>query len=799
MNRFVTESINYFILTDMFNSFIKIALRLFRRNKTYSILNFLCLTFGLTSAIIAALYVMDVFSYDKFHKNYNRLYEIESMVTYFNGARFAKEPLSASLDEVLIKNVPEIEYLTRIADRNYTLLNGDKSFTENGIYADENFFRLFSFPLVSSPASNVLSDINSIVISERVAIKLFETRDCLGKTLIVKDGNKQEVFNVAAILKNVPSQSYLQFDFVIPFAKFLSGNSWANETGASATKIWILPRNNISISDINVKVKDLIKNQETTLNQELFLFPLKEKILYSYAGDKRVWNKMQNVVIVSTIGFAILLIACFNFINLAIALNIRRYREVGIKKVAGAKKTTIIIQFLGETLIIILISLLSSIILVRGLLSGFNTMFNGDIHLRFTDINVLLVFTAITLFTGFLSGLLPALYLSSSNPVTTLKSKIITSHSYSLFRQSLIIFQFAIPIVLIIIMMIIKVQNKYMKNFDIGFDKDRLIVLNSTKNLEDHEESLKAELLSIPGIESASFTNCIPTRGTSVSNEVNWAGKDISEKLHFWCVNTDYNYNKTVQIKMIAGRYFDKSYLSDSAGYVINDIAATVMKFKDPVGTSLTLDGKKGTIIGVFKDFHAVDLRGPFTPMIISLKAMNRDILLIRFSSGSYSTITEKISNVYKRYESETPYHPILFSDLPDFAGLKTTSNLVGFAFFIALLLACLGLSGLASFTAEKRTREIGIRKANGATIISIMHLLLKSYTMWLTIAFFIALPISFLLGKIFLSRFYFHTSMPFWVFIAGPPVACIVALLTVSWQSLRAATKNPVEALSCE
>ena len=222
MNRFVTESINYFILTDMIKSFIKIALRFFWRNKTYSILNFLCLTFGLTCAIIAALYIMDIFSYDKFHKNYNRLYEIEAMVTYFNGDRFAKEPLSASLDEVLIKNVPEIESLTRIADRNYTLLNGDKSFTENGIYADENFFRLFSFPLVSSQASNVLSDINSIVISERVAIKLFETTDCLGKMLIVKDGNNQEVFKVAAILRNVPSQSYLQFDFVIPFAKFFS-------------------------------------------------------------------------------------------------------------------------------------------------------------------------------------------------------------------------------------------------------------------------------------------------------------------------------------------------------------------------------------------------------------------------------------------------------------------------------------------------------------------------------------------------------------------------------------------------
>ena len=617
--------------------------------------------------------------------------------------------------------------------------------------------------------------------------------------LILEDDNKQEVYKISGVLRNVPSQSLLQFDFVIPFARFLAANNWANETGASANQIWILFRNNTNIGKVNSRIKDLIKNQETTLNQELFLFPLKEKILYSYAGEKRIWKEMQNVVIVGSIGFAILLIACFNFINLAIALNIRRYREVGIKKVAGATKSTIILQFLGETFILILVSLLSAIILVRLLIAGFNTMFDGDIHLRFTEFKVILVFTFIALFTGLFSGLLPSLYLSSSNPVSILKAKIITGHSYSFFRQSLIVFQFVIPVVLIICMMIIKVQDKYMRNFDLGFDKDKLIILKSTKNLEDHEESLKTDLLSIPGIEAASFTNCIPTRGASVSNEVTWEGKDNSEKLHFWCVSTDFNYNKAVQIKMISGRYFDKSFLSDSTSYVINDVAANVMKSKDPVGNSLTVEGKKGTIIGVFEDFHTIDLAGPLVPTIISLNAKNRGTLLIRFSSGSYSEMIEKISKIYKRYEPDIPFQPVLFRDLPDYSRLSTTSNLVGLAFFIALILACLGLSGLASFTAERRTKEIGIRKVNGATIFSIMRLLLKNYTKWLTIAFFIALPLAFLIGNVFLSRFYFHTPMPLWTFIAGPLISYIVALLTVGWQSWRAATRNPVESLSYE
>jgi putative ABC transport system permease protein len=783
----------------MIKSFIKIAFRFLWRNKTYSTLNFMCLTFGLACAIIAVLYIMNIFNYDKFHKNYDRLYEVEAMITYFNGDRFLKEPLSASLKGVLEENIPEIESQVRIVSRSYTVSAGDKSFKENCIYADENFFDMFSFPLSSAETSNVLSDINSIVISERTALKLFETTDCLGKMLILKDNNKQEVFKISGVLRNVPSQSLLQFDFVIPFSKFLATNSWAFETGASANQIWVLFKKNADISKVSSKIKDLIKTQETTLNQQLFLFPLKEKILYTYAGEQRVWKEMRNVVIVGSIGFAILLIACFNFINLAIALNIKRYREVGIKKVAGATKSTIIIQFLGETFILILISMLSAIILVRLLIVGFNTMFDSDIYLRFTEFKVILVFTLIALFTGLFSGLLPALYLSSSNPASILKSKIITSQSYSFFRQSLIVFQFVVPVVLIICVMIVKAQERYMLNFDLGFDKDKLIIINSTKNVQDHEESLKADLLSIPGIEAASFTNCIPTRGTSVSNEVTWDGKDNTENLDFWHVRSDFDYNKTVQIRMISGRYFDKFFLADSNCYVINDVAANVMKSKNPLGNSLTVQGKKGTIIGVFKDFHAIDLAGPLVPTIISLNTKNRNTLLIRFTSGTSSAMVEKVGKIYKRYETDIPFQPVLFRDLPDYSRLSTISNLVGLAFIIAIILACLGLSGLAAFTAERRTKEIGIRKVNGATIFSIMRLLLKNYTRWLTIAFFFAIPVAFLIGKFFLARFYFHCPMPLWTFIAGPFIAYIVALLTVSWQSWRASARNPVESLCYE
>jgi putative ABC transport system permease protein len=780
------------------NSF-KFAFRYLWRKKTYTILNFACLTFGLICADITVLYILNVFSYDKFHKNYDRLYSVDAYVTFFNGDRFPKEYLSASLTDVLKVQAPEIEEMTRIAERSYTFINGDKTFTENGFYADSNFFDVFTFPLIQTGSRNVLTDLNSIVISEWMAAKIFEGGNCVGKSLILKDGNKNEAYKVAGVYRKVPSQSMLQFDFVIPFSKFLAGNSWARETGATANQTWIVLRKNIDFRGVENKIKNLIKNQETTLNQELFLFPLKEHILYSYAGGKRIWKEMQNIVIIGTIGFAILLIACFNFINLAIALNLKRYREAGIKKVAGSAKSTIVFQFLGETFIITLTSLICAVILVRLLLAGFNIMFNYDIHLRLLDFRMIVFFIAITLFTGLISGILPALYLASSNPVNSLRGKIITSHSYSIFRQSLIIFQFAIPIVLIISMMIIKTQDTYMRNYDAGVDKDRLIVLHNSDNIQSHAESIRSELLAIPGVNAVSFTNCIPTRGARVSNEVSWEAKDVSKKLDFWLINTDFDYDKTVKVKMVEGRFFNPSFSTDSTAYLINDIAAKVMNNNNPVGSTITVKGRKGAVIGVFKDFHSIDLAGPLVPTIMCIRSDEQPTILVKYSSGSFAEVAGEIRAVYQHYDPETLFQATLFRDLVPYSDLSLPSILVGLAFIIALLLACMGLFGLASFTSENRTKEIGIRKANGATTLNVMRLLLTSYTKWLTIAYFMAVPIAFLLGKNFLGRFYFHSPMPLWAFLAGPVIAFLVALLTVSSHTLSVANRNPVKSLMYE
>ena len=782
----------------MLSGFIKTAFRFLWGNKTYSILNFLCLTFGLTCSILAFLHITNILSYDKFQKNYDRLYTVEANITYFNGDRFPKELMSASLTGVLEK-IPEIESLTRVISRSHTFAYDSITFDESGIYADKNFLDVFTFPLESGNLQDAMQDINSIIVSKKMALKFFGTKNCIGKTLILKDKSREEAYLITGVLKKVESPSYIQFDYIIPFEKFLSVESMAADPGSSVCQIWALLLPNTGKQAVDVKIKDLIKTQETTLNQELFLFPLKEKVLYYYVGGRRVWREMQYLFLAGSIGLAILLIACFNFINLAIAMNIRRYREAGIRKVVGAGKQAIVFQFLGETFILTIISLLIAIDLSSFLVTGFNTIFRSEVHFNFGDYRMILFFFGITLFTGLISGLLPGLYLSASNPLSTLKGKMVTSQSFSKFRQSLIIFQFTIPIVLIILMFIIKRQDSYIRNYDLGFDKERLMIINNTPKIEAHHESVMTDLQSVPTIETASFSSCIPARSARVSNEVEWEGKDPAQQLHFWYINADYGFEKAVNLKITEGRFFDRSFTSDTSCYVINDVAANFMKYDDPVGRSLTFEGRKGTIIGVFSDYHTIDLSGPLTPTIITLRPEGRNFLLISFSAGGFPEIRDKVGAILKKYDPDISYMPQTFGDMRKRTELTTTSNLIGVAFIIAILLACLGLFGLASFTSESRTKEIGIRKVNGGTTLSILRLLGASYLKWITVAAFIAFPAAYLLGRVFLARFNFHASMPLWAFVAGPLIACMIALITVGWQSWRAASKNPVEALRYE
>lgn len=783
----------------MFRYFSKIALRYLWQHKNYTILNYVCLSFGFTCAIAALLYINHLFSFDKFHTHYKRLYTVEAMVTYFNGDRFPKQYLSASLPDELKKSAPQIENITRIIQRTYPFTFGEKTLQADAIYADPNFFNVFTFPVLAGSSSTLLGNPNQVAISSNMAMKLFGNADCIGKTITMNAEGKQVPFQISGIFSRVPAHSTLQFDFVIPFERFLSDNKWATETAAASNETWILLREHTDPAAVTAQIKNLIKNQEGNLNQELFLFPLSDKALYSYDKNGKTWRAMQYVVIVGAVGLVILLIACFNFINLAIAMNIRRFRETGIKRVVGSRKSLIFYQFLGETFMIIIAGLITATFLINLLLPFLNNMLRTDMDFGLLNLKTAAILISIALFTGIVAGILPALYLASSNPLSVLKGKAPSNTGYSVFRQGLIVFQFTIPVALIICMMIIRSQDSYMRRYDVGIDKNRLMIVDMDESIMKHAENIKSDLLKLSDVEAVSITNCIPTRGARVSNDVSWEGKDPGEQVHFWCIHTDFDYNKTVEIQMTEGRFFDPKYPSDSTCYVINDIAAKVMKLNNPVGAKITYEGNQGQVIGMFKNFHAVDLSGPYTPVIIRMKPDQGQIMLVKSSSGSVASIMNPLKKICDPYAPEESFHASLFSDLVPYRNLSLPSASIGIAFIIALALACMGLFGLASFNSERRTKEIGIRKTNGATTYTIMLMMLSNYLKWLLISILIALPVAFVLGNIFLSSFYFHTSFPWWALIAGPAIAGTVALITVSSLTWKVATRNPVEALRYE
>ena len=520
--------------------------------------------------------------------------------------------------------------------------------------------------------------------------------------------------------------------------------------------------------------------------------------LYDYRNGIRVWVS-NYLVLTGSIGLAILLIACFNFINLSIALSIRRNKEAGIKKVVGAKKRDIVIQFLLETFLVTIISMLVAIMIVELIRSGFNARFGDDIPLSLGNLSVLVCLTSIVIFTALVSGLVPVFYFASTNPILVLKGGYNTNNSFASFRKGLVIFQFVIPILMIILKLFVKGQDSYLKKMDIGFNKDRLFVVNNPPETDIHFGSIKSDLLTLPQMEAASFSNCVPTgRNTPFTTDVKWYSKNNQDKVNFWLINTDYDFSKVVNLKITGGRFFDPGFPSDSVNYVINDVAARIMNYPIPIGQQLTVEGKTGTIIGMFKDFYTVGL-GMYVPTIIRINSGSRSNLLIRFSDESKEDMTGQLKLIYSRYASDNTYQVKSFREIYDNTELQGVSNLTGLASGIAILLACLGLFGLSSFNTVRRTKEIGVRKVNGACTIDIVLLLIQSYTRWIVVAFLIAAPIAFLVGNMWLRRFNNHISFPWWAFVAGFLAVYSIAILVVIGQTYRIARRNPVDALRYE
>ena len=636
-----------------------------------------------------------------------------------------------------------------------------------------------------------------------MAKKFFDNKNCIGKVLELKNNTTFESFQIAGVFNDVQDQSSIKFDFIIPFSKFLADNSWANNMNELSCTSWLLLKPDVDDKVINSKIDKLISNSDPVKDRKHFLIPLKDRRLFSNKYGKRYFlGSIIDVVMFSAVAIIILLLACFNFMNLAIALTVKRYGEVGMRKTLGSSRKNIIFQFLGESMILTFISFAFALLVVALLLPVFNDFLPGkrELTIPFSNLPLMVGFTGVAIFAGFISGIYPAVLLSSVSVINILKGNISLRSGMNYFRQGLIVFQFFISVVFITVTIVIWKQANYLKTKDLGLNKDNIIIFENHDNIQKHQTTFKNELLSLKEVSSVCFANMKPFENIRGDADVNWPEKAQTDKVYFDLIKTDYDFMKTLQPELLQGRFFDEGLATDPKNFVINEATTEVLKYDNPVGQVISVDGNKGTIIGIVKNFHARTLFMSHLPLIIKIDPSSTYYTIIKFLPGDKKALLEGIKSKYRQFESDYPFEAQFVSDnYIKQNGKDAAAVLTGIFGAIAIFLACFGLFGLATFTIEKRTKEIGVRKINGATILSVVLLLLRSYAKWVTIAICIGLPVAFLLGKAFLGIFAFHVAIPFWAFIAGPLIVLIISLLTVSWKTFRAATRNPVEALRYE
>jgi ABC-type antimicrobial peptide transport system permease subunit len=782
----------------MIRNYLKIALRNIKRHATYSILNIIGLAIGMASTILILLWVQDEWSYDRYFKNADDLYRVIENQNLSGGGSSMIVPTPGALAAALKEEYPEIIRSSRCCPNPLTLKKGDEFIEETVESVDKDFLKMFDIEFVRGDINTALNDPHNIVITEETAKKYFGNEDVIGKTL----ASRGYVVTVTGVVKSMPHNSHIRFNFLVPIEWLtdLGGhiNGWSERFNT-----YIELKKGTDSKIVDKKILDFIKKHNKESNSEIFLQNIKKIHLFSsgkYLADDYGTGDITYVRILSLIAVFILIIACINFLNLSTAQSARRAREIGVRKVAGANKGKIVVQFLGESLMIVLVAHVIAMIFVELLLPGFNTLIGKQLTVNYQSAGLYIGLFSVVLFSVLMAGSYPAFYLSSLKPLDIIKGVINKNPGNAGFRRVLVIFQFSLSILLIICTLVIETQLKYMQNKKLGFNKDNIgYFMFPTRPGDPKLESLKKELSNNPDILSVTKAwNPFYNEGTR--NGFTWAGKKVSDDVYFHVLGADVDYAKTYKLEIKEGRFFSSEFSTDNTAIVINEEAVEILDFKNPIGETITSPGgSKLKIIGVVKDFHIQSLHYKIGPLIMQIGASNNFYIKMKRDK-----ITSTVESIKKTFKSFNPGLPIEFHFLDDdYNNLYRTEQRMGKIFgyfsFLAIIISCLGLIGLSSFMTERRTKEIGIRKINGAKSIEIFSLLSREYIIWVIISIVIACPIAWYAMNKWLQNFAYRIGLGWWVFALAGSIALFIALLTVSFQSYRAAGKNPVDALRYE
>ena len=737
---------------------------------------------------------------DNFHEKQTRLYQVMEHQHYAEDI-MTTTSTPGLLSEQLADEVPEVEYAattTWIGD--YTLSFGNKNVDAEGYHVGKDFFNIFSYGLLLGDPDQVLADKYSIVISEELAQNIFgRTDDVVGLTIELQH---KDNFIVSGLFAGTPNNSSYKFDFVIPFEFYKDDNSWVTNWGSNGPSTYVILNEAADPELLNNKIANIINDHGEQENVTVFVEPFSNRYLYGrFRNGKPAGGRIEYVRLFTIIAIFILVIACINFMNLSTARASRRAKEVGLKKAIGAQKGSLIGQYIGESMLISLISMMLALVVVWSFLPIFNEITHKQIVLQLNT-EFLTVSAIIVFITGLVAGSYPAFYLSGFKAVAVLKGEVRGTFGELWARRGLVIFQFTLSIILIVSVLVIYKQIDFVQHKNLGYNKDNLINFEVSGQIEEKLESFLYELNQVPGVKIASsIGHSILGRNNNTSG-LKWDGKNPDDKILFENVRVSYDMIETLGVEMVEGRTFNRAYGTDTAKVIFNEAGIKIMGLDEPIGKVIRLwDEYDLEIIGVVKDFHFQSLHAEINPLFFILSPQNTWKVMARIEGGKEQEAIAAINELYTKFNPgftfDFKFQDEQYAQL--YAAELQVATLSRYFAGFAILISCLGLFGLAAFTAERRIKEIGIRKVLGSTSSAIVILLSKDFTRMVIISILIGVPASYFIVDLWLQKFAFHIELKYWFFIASGAVALLVAWLTVGFQALKSANTNPALCLRDE
>ncbi len=812
----------------MIKSYFKIAWRNLLKNKTFSFINIAGLASGLACFILIALYVADELSYDRFNEKADRIYRVNTDIV-FGGTNLHMATTCDPMGATLKRDYPQVEEYVRFYNSNGSKLikKGNEFISENNVAnADSTLFNVFTLPAIAGNTKTALNEPNTVVITASTAQKYFGTSDAVGKTIETNE-NSSTLYKVTAVIKDIPHNSHFNFDFIFSmdnvdyqWGNYLSCNHQTYIVLKEGTDYRAFEKNFTQVVEkyvmpqakqfMNIGSIEDFKKDGNRL--EYSLMPLTDIHLHSDRNPELGINgSIQYVYIFSAVAFFVLLLACVNFMNLSTARSSGRAKEVGIRKVMGTERKALIGQFLTESILMTFISLLLAIFIAGLCMHYFNTLSGKNLAITNLLQPLYLSFLLLLpLVVGLLAGGYPAFYLSSFKPIMVLKGKLNAGVKKSSLRNVLVVIQFGTSIILIVGTMIVYRQLNYIQTKKLGFNKDQVLIINGTGALGNNTEVFKNEVAKMAGVSGATFAGYLPVSNSSRSDLTysKDAVMDVKNGLNMQTWKIDYDYIKTMGMEIVRGRGFSKEFGSDSTAIIINESTAGLLGYDDPIGKKL-YNYYKGefseklvsyTIIGVVKNFHYESLRQRVAPLSFILGNSNWTTAF-KVSTTDIKSLVKNIEGVWQKMSPTMPFsYQFLDDSFDEMYRVEQRTGKLGLGLsIIAIMIACLGLFGLATYMAEQRTKEIGIRKVQGAATESLVKLMSEDFLRLVLVSLIVAVPVAWTLMHFWLNDFAFRINMPWWIFAAAGACALLIAMLTVSYQSIKAALTNPVKSLKSE